>query len=101
MGRNDEKKKIFIETKNRAESTIHSVEKNIKNLESKVPKEEKDLVLNKIIELKKFIQLENVDSINNCLNELNKLSMKISQYKNNQKTNKDNQKKTDENHPKK
>merc|ERR1712070_607551 len=32
--KNDEKKKIFIETKNRSENTIHSVEKNIAELKS-------------------------------------------------------------------
>merc|ERR1712146_479124 len=33
----DEKKKIFIETKNKSETAIHSLEKNIKDLKDKLP----------------------------------------------------------------
>merc|ERR1712224_84185 len=76
----DEKKKIFIEVKNKADALIHSVEKNIRELNEKISKKEKEEAAGEILKLKNAINTENVEEINLCINSLTKVSVKISQY---------------------
>ena len=76
----DEEKKSLIETRNKADSLIHSTEKSIKDYGDKVSSKDKEQLSNLIKDLKDLMTTtENVEDLNNKINELTQASIKIGQ----------------------
>jgi len=75
----DEERKNLIEIKNKGESLIHSVEKNIRENKSEISPLEKKEAEDIIDNLKVAINGENVDEINSRTEELKQISIKIGQ----------------------
>jgi len=75
----DEERKTLIEAKNKADTIIHSVEKNIRDNGSKIPsvlREEATIIIDN---LKSFISKEDIRGINSKIDELSQCSSKIAQ----------------------
>jgi molecular chaperone DnaK len=87
----DEERKTLVEMKNKGESLIHSVEKNIRENKSEIPLEKKEAE-DIIDKLKVAINGENIDEINSKIEELKQVSIKIGQLIHERKNN-DNSKK--------
>ncbi len=73
----DKKRREQIETKNHAESMIHSVEKNLKEHGDKIPASDKETIEKDIETLKAALSSEDVDTINAKLQALTQSSMKL------------------------
>ena len=67
----DQKKKELIEKKNQAEVLIYSTEKFLKENEAKIPTEKKEDLKNKIENLKKAEETEDIEQIVSATDELN------------------------------
>jgi len=86
----DAKKKELIETRNQADSTIYAAEKSIKDLGDKVPQDIKSAVEQKIEELKKVKDGNEIDPIKSALANLSAELQKIGQTMYNKKDGQDN-----------
>ncbi|MBU1164975.1 molecular chaperone DnaK [Patescibacteria group bacterium] len=75
----DKKKKDLIETRNIAESMIHTVEKGIKDAGDKVDKKTIKEIEDKIDELKKVKDKDDIDAIKKASEELTTIAQKIGQ----------------------
>jgi molecular chaperone DnaK len=73
----DKKKKEAVEVKNTAEMIIFSAEKEVKEYESKIPVEVKDEVNNKIADLKKVKDGEDLEAIKKATQDLSSAISKI------------------------
>jgi molecular chaperone DnaK len=73
----DDKKRVLIESKNKAESLINSSEKTINENFNKIPEASKEKIKNLIIKLKESIKNEDLNLINSQYEELTQVSMKI------------------------
>merc|ERR1711991_85993 len=81
-------KKEAVETKNQAESLIHSAEKTLTDLGEKADEKMKKDVENSLAELKSVLESENVEDIKTKTSELSNALMKLGEvaYKNNENT---------------
>lgn len=70
----DEKKKALIEVRNEADSMIYSAEKTIKENEDKVPAELKEKIETGIVDLRKSLETDDLDTIKS---ELEKLQQEV------------------------
>ncbi|MDI6601694.1 MAG: molecular chaperone DnaK [Thermoanaerobacteraceae bacterium] len=68
----DKKRKELIDVKNQADSLIYQAEKTVKDFGDKATQAEKDEVNNKINELRKTMEEENVEAIKKASEELSK-----------------------------
>ena len=75
----DDKKKALAEAKNEADATIFQTEKSLKDLEGKVSASDKKSAEDKIAELKKTLESDNVDDIKAKTKELSDIAMKYAQ----------------------
>ncbi len=75
----DDKKKALAEAKNEADATIFQTEKSLKDLECKVSDSDKKSAEDKIAELKKTLESDNVDDIKAKTKELSDIAMKYAQ----------------------
>ena len=75
----DDKKKALAEAKNEADATIFQTEKSLKDLEGKVSDSDKKEAEDKIAELKKTLESDNVDDIKAKTKELSDIAMKYAQ----------------------
>ncbi len=75
----DEKRKEMIETKNNAEQAIYTAEKTLKDLAEKVEENEKQLIEEKIAEVRTALESENNEDIKNKTDALLQEMFKISQ----------------------
>ena len=75
----DDKKKALAEAKNEADATIFQTEKSLKDLEGKVSDSDKKSAEDKIAELKKTLESENVDDIKAKTKELSDIAMQYAQ----------------------
>ncbi|MFA6306330.1 MAG: molecular chaperone DnaK [Patescibacteria group bacterium] len=73
----DKKKKEQVETKNQAEAVIFQTEKLIKDAGDKIKPEELKELQNKIEDLKKIKDTDNLDGIKKKLEEVNAIAQKI------------------------
>ncbi len=73
----DQKRRALAEIRNHAEASIHQTEKSISDLCSDVPAADKEAAEKAIVELKAAIDGDSVDVIQNKMNELQQVSMKI------------------------
>ncbi len=73
----DQKRRALAEIRNHAEASIHQIEKSISDLGSDVPAADKEAAEKAIVELKAAIDGDSVDVIQNKMNELQQVSMKI------------------------
>jgi molecular chaperone DnaK len=73
----DKQKREAIDTKNQADSMIHSAEKNIKEFGDKVSAEEKTAIENDIKSLKDSIESDDLQKIKSGLETLTQSSMKL------------------------
>ena len=75
----DDKKKALAEAKNEADATIFQTEKSLKDLEGKVSDSDKKSAEDKIAELKKTLESDNVDDIKAKTKELSDIAMRYAQ----------------------
>ncbi len=75
----DDKKKALAEAKNEADATIFQTEKSLKDLEGKVSDSDKKSAEDKIAELKKTLESDNVDDIKAKTKELSDIAMQYAQ----------------------
>lgn len=75
----DKKKKESIEAKNNAESVIYQAEKTVKDLGDKVDESEKSAINEKIEDLKKALESDNVDEMKQKTEDLTQEVYKMSQ----------------------
>ncbi|CAL7963419.1 chaperone protein DnaK [Alphaproteobacteria bacterium] len=75
----DDRRKILIEAKNYADSTIYSTEKSLKEYGDKVPATEKSKIEDAIADLKKSMESENPEEIKSKTEILMQLTMHIGQ----------------------
>ena len=73
----DKLAKDKIETKNKADSMVYTLEKQIKELGDKAPADVKDQLQVKIDALKKEIEADNTDGMKSKMQELEELAMKL------------------------
>ena len=73
----DKLAKDKIETKNKADSMVYQLEKQIKELGDKAPADVKDQLQVKIDALKKEIEADNTDGMKTKMQELEELAMKL------------------------
>ena len=73
----DKLAKDKIETKNKADSMVYQLEKQIKELGDKAPADVKDQLQVKIDALKKEIEADNTDGMKSKMQELEELAMKL------------------------
>ena len=73
----DKQKREAIDTKNQADSMIHSAEKNMKEFGDKVSADEKAAIENDIKSLKEAIVSDNLEKIKSGLEALTQSSMKL------------------------
>jgi len=90
----DRKFDELISTKNKADSVIHSVQKALDKVGSKIELSEKNKIENLIKNLKELMNKDDKAAIDNKTNELNQTSMNLMQemYKSNDKTSKNSNK---------
>jgi molecular chaperone DnaK len=84
----DKKRRAQIEAKNQAESMIHSVEKNLKEHGDKIPAADKEAIEKDVAELRKAVEGNDADIINEKVQTLTQSSMKLGEalYKAQQET---------------
>ena len=84
----DKLKKEAVETKNQAESLIHSSEKTLTDLGEKADEKMKKDVENSLAELKSVLESENVEDIKTKTSDLSNALMKLGEvaYKNSENT---------------
>ena len=84
----DKLKKEAVETKNQAESLIHSAEKTLTDLGEKADEKMKKDVENSLAELKSVLESENVEDIKTKTSDLSNALMKLGEvaYKNSENT---------------
>jgi molecular chaperone DnaK len=75
----DKKKKELIEARNHADSFIYSVEKNVKEFGDKIDSAEKTKIEDAIAKLKKAIEGDDLQAINNAQEELTNASHKLAE----------------------
>ena len=75
----DDKKKALAEAKNEDDATIFQTEKSLKDLEGKVSDSDKKSAEDKIAELKKTLESDNVDDIKAKTKELSDIAMQYAQ----------------------
>ena len=73
----DKLAKDKIETKNKADSMVYQLEKQIKELGDKAPADVKDQLQTKIDALKKEIEADNTEGMKTKMQELEELAMKL------------------------
>ena len=73
----DKKQRELIDAKNKAESMIHQSEKNLKDFADKVSDADKTAINSAVEDLKKAIEGDNIDDINNKTDALMNASMKL------------------------
>ena len=73
----DKKQRELIDAKNKAESMIHQAEKNLKDFADKVSDADKTAITAAVEDLKKAIEGDNIDEINNKTDALMNASMKL------------------------
>jgi molecular chaperone DnaK len=83
----DKKKKERVELKNQAESVVFSTEKLIKESGDKIKAEDKKELENKIAELKKVQQSDDIEELKKKMEAVNEVAQKIgaSMYQNAEK----------------
>lgn len=86
----DSKKKDLVEVRNQADSAIYAAEKSIKDLGDKIPQDIKPAVEQKIEELKKVKDGNEIDPIRSALANLSAELQKIGQTMYNKKDGQDN-----------
>ncbi|TYB31224.1 MAG: molecular chaperone DnaK [Candidatus Mcinerneyibacterium aminivorans] len=75
----DQKKKQLIEAKNKAESTIYSIQQSLEEYGDKISKDEKKKIEDKIDELKEVMESDDLDKINDKIEELQEASYNLAQ----------------------
>ncbi|MBT5337918.1 molecular chaperone DnaK [Candidatus Falkowbacteria bacterium] len=75
----DKKKKEQIEIKNQADAVCYSTEKMLKDSGDKVPEDVKKELTDKVEELKKIKDGEDIEAIKKKLEEVNEVAMKVGQ----------------------
>jgi len=73
----DKKKREIVDTKNQADTMIHSAEKNLKEFGDKVSDQEKTAIDNDIKSLKKALESDDIEKIKKGLEALTQSSMKL------------------------
>jgi len=73
----DKKKRETVDTKNKADTMIHSAEKNLKEFGDKVSDQEKTAIDNDIKSLKKALESDDIEKIKKGLEALTQSSMKL------------------------
>ena len=73
----DKKKRETVDTKNQADTMIHSAEKNLKEFGDKVSDQEKTAIDNDIKSLKKALESDDIEKIKKGLEALTQSSMKL------------------------
>ncbi len=76
----DEQKKGLIESKNKADSIIHSTEKSLKEYADKIPADEKAAIEQSIVDLKTAMEKDDLEAINQGVENVTQASMKIGQH---------------------
>jgi molecular chaperone DnaK len=76
----DEQKKGLIESKNKADSIIHSTEKSLKEYGDKIPADEKTAIEQSIVDLKTAMEKDDLEAINQGVENVTQASMKIGQH---------------------
>jgi molecular chaperone DnaK len=76
----DEQRRGLIEARNKADSTIYSTEKSLKEYGDKIPQAEKDSIEKAITNLRSAMEGDNIEAINNGVETVTQESMKIGQY---------------------
>ena len=76
----DEKKRALIEARNKADSLVYSTEKSLKEHADKIPSNDKDEIEKTTNELKELLKGDDADAINQKIEILTQLSMKIGQH---------------------
>ena len=95
----DKKKREVIDTKNQADTMVHSAEKNLKEFGDKVSDQEKNAIENDIKSLKESLESDDIEQIKKGLEALTQSSMKLGEamYKAQQQDN--NQQENDPSQP--
>lgn len=94
----DERKRKLIEEKNRAEALIYTAEKTLREMGEKISKETKEEIENKISELKKAMEGEDIEEIKRKEEDLSIALQKIgSQMYQQEQENKEEKKEGDDN----
>ncbi len=75
----DKRKKQLIEAKNKAESTIYSVQDSLDEYGEKIDEEEKKKIEDKIEELKEVMDTDDLEKINDKMEELQEASYNLAQ----------------------
>jgi molecular chaperone DnaK len=75
----DKRKKELAEARNQADSLIYSVEKSLRELGDKVPENLKKEVEDKIAELRKVMEREDINAIRRASDELTQASYKLAE----------------------
>ena len=73
----DKKKREVIDTKNQADTMVHSAEKNLKEFGDKVSDQEKTAIENDIKSLKDSLESDDIEKIKKGLEALTQSSMKL------------------------
>ena len=73
----DKKKREVIDTKNQADTMVHSAEKNLKEFGDKVSDQEKTAIENDIKSLKESLESDDIEQIKKGLEALTQSSMKL------------------------
>ncbi|MBO8143866.1 MAG: molecular chaperone DnaK [Thermodesulfobacterium sp.] len=84
----DKRKKELAEVRNQADSLIYSVEKTLKELGDKTPESLKKEVEDKIAELRKVMEGEDINAIRKASDELTQTSYKLAEMLYREKTSK-------------
>ena len=84
----DKRKKELAEARNQADSLIYSVEKTLKELGDKTPESLKKEVEDKIAELRKVMEGEDINAIRKASDELTQTSYKLAEMLYREKTSK-------------
>ena len=76
----DEQRKTLIEARNKADSTIYSAEKSLKEYGEKIPEADKKSIEDSIFALRSALEKDDLDAINIGIESVTEGSMKIGQY---------------------
>ncbi len=76
----DEKRRVLIEARNKADSIVYSTEKSLKEYGDKIPAAEKSAVETAIADVRSILESDDVEAINSKVEKLTEASMKIGQY---------------------
>ena len=75
----DKKKRDLIEARNQADTLIYSVEKNLKEMGDQIDGAEKTSIEDKVAQLKKAMEGDDLEAINSAQEELTKASHKLAE----------------------